>query len=175
MINKPTDAVYWKKKATVTLDKMIKNLWDGEKFITRKINTFETNPDSKSLMSYLPLILGKRLPENIRTKMISDLKQKNYLLTDYGLASESPDSKLYEKEGYWRGPIWAPTTLIIVEGLNECGEEKLAKEIARKFCDMCNKSGFAENFNSLTGEPLRDPAYTWTTSTFMVLAHEYLN
>ncbi|HET6557254.1 MAG TPA: trehalase family glycosidase [Prolixibacteraceae bacterium] len=174
-LNKPEDAVYWKEKANSTLDKMIKNLWDGEKFITRNVKTFETNKESKSLMSYLPILLGKRLPENIRTKMINDLKQKDYLITDFGPATESPSSKLYEDDGYWRGPIWAPTTLILIEGLNRCGEEQLAKEIARKFCDMCNKSGFAENFDSLTGAPLRDPAYTWTTSVFMVLANEYVN
>lgn len=32
----------------------------------------------------------------------------------------------------------------------------------------------AENFDALTGKPLRDQAYTWTASVFLVLAHEYL-
>jgi len=46
--------------------------------------------------------------------------------------------------------------------------------VARRFCDLAKQSGFAENYNARTGEPLRDHAYTWTSSVFLILAHEYL-
>lgn len=39
---------------------------------------------------------------------------------------------------------------------------------------MVSKNGFAENFNALTGEGLRDLAYTWTASVAIVLVKEYL-
>ena len=35
--------------------------------------------------------------------------------------------------------------------------------------------GFAENFNALTGEGLRDLAYTWTASVAMILVSDYLS
>lgn len=35
--------------------------------------------------------------------------------------------------------------------------------------------GFAENYNAVTGESLRDRAYTWTSSGVFILAEEYLN
>lgn len=63
---------------------------------------------------------------------------------------------------------------VVIDGLKQCGEVELAKEIAKRFCDTCMKSGFAENFDALTGEALRDVSYTWTSSVFLVLAHEYL-
>ena len=108
--------------------------------------------------------------------MIKDLKEPGFLVTNFGPATESPTSTLYDSspDAYWRGAIWAPSTLIVIEGLKKCGEDDYAKEIAKRFCDLCSKEGFAENFNALTGAPLRDPAYTWTTSVFLVLAHEYL-
>ena len=106
--------------------------------------------------------------------MKKNLTEGGYL-TRWGLATESINSPLYRDDGYWLGPIWAPTTLIIADGFKKAGQEELAKEIARKFCDLCVKSGFAENFNAKTGEPLRDSAYTWTASVFLILAHEYLN
>lgn len=34
---------------------------------------------------------------------------------------------------------------------------------------------FAENYNAVTGEGLRDRAYTWTSSGVFILAEEYLN
>lgn len=64
--------------------------------------------------------------------------------------------------------------MIIVDGLTSIGEIYLAREISRRFCTMVAKSGMAENFNSLTGEGLCDPAHSWTASVFLILAHEYL-
>ena len=168
------EALKWSNKSKEMLDKLIEVFWNGDKFVTRKTSSHTINDRSKSLMSYLPVVLGKRLPKYIRDKMISDLKKEGYLLTPYGLASESPKSSLYEYDGYWRGPIWAPTTLIVIDGLKECGEIELARKIAKRFCDTCMKSGFAENFDALTGRALRDVSYTWTSSVFLVLAHEYL-
>ena len=36
------------------------------------------------------------------------------------------------------------------------------------------RSGMAENYDAITGDGLRDRAYTWTSSVFLILAHEYL-
>ena len=36
-------------------------------------------------------------------------------LTENGLATEMPKSNKYESNGYWRGPIWAPTTYLLVD------------------------------------------------------------
>lgn len=173
-LGKVKEADNWKIKADTTLKKMLASFWNGEKFISKNAISGKHNEDSQNLMSYLPIILGERLPVNIRKKMIADLKKPGYLVTPYGIASESPQSKLYEADGYWRGPIWAPTTLLIIDGLKSLKEDAFAAELAKRFCNTCNKSGFAENFNALTGEALRDPAYTWTSSVFLILAHDYL-
>jgi glycogen debranching enzyme len=79
---------------------------------------------------------------------------------------------LYEPDGYWRGPIWAPSTHIIYDGLRQLGEHDRALEVARRFCETCRTSGLPENFDALTGAPLRDKAYTWTASVFLLLAHD---
>jgi hypothetical protein len=64
--------------------------------------------------------------------------------------------------------------MILVDGLRAAGEGELAGDIARRFCRLCEKSGFAENFDAVTGAPLRDRGYTWTSSVFLVLANRYL-
>jgi putative isomerase len=173
-LGKQKDAAYWNRKADTTLNKMIANFWDGEKFVSKNALSGKVNQDSKSLMAYLPLLVGNRLPKAIRDKMIGDLKRPGNFATEHGLASESPQSKLYGADSYWRGPVWAPTTLLIIDGLNSLGEKDFAHQLAERFCNTCEKNGFAENFDALTGQPLRDPAYTWTSSTFLILAHQYL-
>ena len=67
-------------------------------------------------------------------------------ITDWGPATESPRSSYYEDDGYWRGPIWAPTTYLLWDGLRRQGEGALAREIAQRFCALANAHGMAENF-----------------------------
>lgn len=47
---------------------------------------------------------------------------------------------------------------------------ELADAISARFRARCEKSGFAENFDARTGEGLRDRAYTWTASAYLILA-----
>ena len=65
--------------------------------------------------------------------------------------------------------------MLLVDGLEQCGESDFAKEISRRFADMVCMSGFAENFDAITGEGLCDLAYTWTASVAVVLAKDYLS
>ena len=45
--------------------------------------------------------------------------------------------------------------------------------MSRRFRKLCEKSGFAENFDAATGEGLRDRAYTWTASAYLLLAADF--
>ena len=53
------------------------------------------------------------------------------------LAADEPG---YDPEGgYWKGSVWAPTNAMVVLGLERCGEDDLAKEIALNHIDMVAK------------------------------------
>ena len=54
------------------------------------------------------------------------------------------------------------------------GEIDAARTIAARFCRAVAQSGCAENFDARTGAGLRDRAYTWTASVFLIFAREYL-
>ena len=168
-------AADWDERAEGLLQRLIEHSWDGERFVVYQSGTHAVSPRGDSLYPYLPLALGRLLPKEIFDKMAGDLKQPGRFLTEHGLATESVASPCYESDGYWRGPIWAPPTLLIAMGLRDGGEEAFARELARRFCDMCAESGFSENFDALTGEALRDPAYTWTAAVFIVLSLDYVS
>ncbi|MBE0699124.1 MAG: hypothetical protein IH586_19565, partial [Anaerolineaceae bacterium] len=167
------EAESWQRRAEELFQNTLAHFWQGDHFVAMRSGDHLVG-DTESLFLYLPLILGKRLPTDVRREMIQGLTRPGRFITQYGLATESPESANYNPDGYWRGPIWAPSTLIIVEGLAACGEFDLARSLARKFCDLCATNGFAENFDALTGVGLRDRAYTWTASVFLILGHEYL-
>lgn len=42
-----------------------------------------------------------------------------------------------------------------------------------RFRALCERSGFVENFDARSGAGLRDRAYTWTASVYLVFAHDY--
>jgi putative isomerase len=171
--NNMEEAESWQRRSEELLQKMLAHFWQGDHFVAMRAGDHLV-ADTESLFLYLPLILGNRLPGGIRRELINGLTRSGRFLTHYGLATESPNSPHYQPDGYWRGPIWAPSTLLLVEGLAACGEVDLAREIARRFCDLCAQNGFAENFDALTGEGLRDRAYTWTSSVFLILGRDYL-
>ena len=91
-------------------------------------------------------------------------------VTANGPATQLTDSDEYEDDGYWRGPIWAPSTVLIEDGLRRSGHLEAAETISRRFRLLCERSGFAENFDAISGEGLRDRAYTWTASAYLLLA-----
>ena len=132
---------------------------------------YEANPTS--LLSLMPLVLGDLLPAHIREKPVEVLKRD--FLTDNGLATEMPASPKYEPDGYWRGPIWAPTTYLLVDGLRRGGYAELAGEIAYRYCRMSCERAFGnyENFDALTGVGRRAPGYTWAASVYLMFHREY--
>ncbi len=128
---------------------------------------------AESPILFTPLMLGDRLPEKIRNVMIGELKAKKYI-TPFGLASEEPDSRYYDAEGFFRGPVWFTMTLTTIEGLIQCHEEEMAQDLVIKYCDLVKNGGCAECYNAQTGEPLNNKGYVSTAGTFLFLAHDYL-
>jgi hypothetical protein len=51
----------------------------------------------------------------------------------------------------------------------------LARELKLRYCQMAARSGMAENYDAVSGRALRDPAYTWSASVFLIFAHQLLH
>lgn len=159
------DQKAWAATADDLLSAVMDQLWDGEQFVA---TTTGGDPvRTQSLLNSLPIILGADLPAEVSEKLAARLRGH---LTTWGLATEPVSSPEYRDDGYWRGPIWAPSTVLIEDGLRRAGHVELADDIAIRFLALCEKSGFAENFDAVTGEGLRDRAYTWTASAYLLLA-----
>jgi putative isomerase len=169
-LGRPAEAHQWKQQSNQLLERMLQRFWRDGAFVA--IHVTDGRPiRSQSLLLDMPIILGTRLPASVQAKLIADIR-KRASESSFGLASEPENSPLYAADGYWRGPIWAPSTMIVTAGLDEMGEHTLSDSLKERFCRMAQKSGMAENFDAQTGDALRDTAYTWTSSVFLVFAHE---
>ncbi len=170
-LGRDDEARQWKTRADGLLRKMLDHFWKGDRFVALRAGSHEVI-ESESLFLFLPIVLGKRLHEDVRSRLVAGLKAENRFLTEHGLATESVSSPLYQPHGYWRGPIWGAPTMLIADGLDGVGERAFARDLRRRFCNMVAQNGIAENYDAITGEGLCERGFTWTASIFLSLAHE---
>ncbi|MFJ8085242.1 amylo-alpha-1,6-glucosidase [Streptomyces sp. NPDC096205] len=168
-LDMPDEARRWTRTARATQEAMLDQLWTGDRFVAQGVGSGDTW-HSRSLLDLVPIVLGEHLPDEISGVLAERIEAH---LTPYGLATELPTSPHYLADGYWRGPIWAPATVLIEDGLRRAGHHALADEISARFRALCETHGFAENFDALTGKGLRDRAYTWTASSYLLLAEAH--
>jgi len=166
LAGKPDAGPSWRADADRMLRAMLDQLWTNGRFAARMVESGR-NRSGSSLLELMPVVLGDALPREVHSALAHRVREH---LTPHGLATELPSSPHYEADGYWRGPVWAPATVLIEDGLRRAGHTHLADEISHRFRRLCETSGFAENFDALTGEGQRDRAYTWTASGYLILA-----
>ncbi|MFR0357484.1 amylo-alpha-1,6-glucosidase [Streptomyces sediminimaris] len=163
------EARRWTSLAEETQSALLDQLWNGDRFLTRGVATGRSW-SSASLLDLMPIVLGEHLPDEIGSTLADRIKAH---MTPYGLSTELTTSPHYLADGYWRGPIWAPVTVLVEDGLRRAGHHRLADDISARFRALCETHGFAENFDALTGTGLRDRAYTWTASSYLLLAEAH--
>lgn len=162
------DAETWRTEAQRVQRALMSQLHDGQGFFAIAPLSGRRS-STTSLLVNMPIVLGDLLTAADTSRVAAAIRRH---LTEWGLATEPVDSPHYESDGYWRGPIWAPSTLLIEDGLRRAGAIALADEISASFRRLCETSGFAENFDAVSGEGLRDRAYTWTASVYLILARD---
>ncbi len=168
-----SEAEKWKEKGEDLLSKLLAYFVKDDRFEAVKVPEMEVVP-SDSLILYLPLILGERLPKKLRENLLSGLLKKGHLAGSWGFASEPLDSPLFEEDGYWRGAVWPSADMILIDALRQCGKGEEARFYAERFCRVCAEKGFYENYSALDGRGLRDHGFTWTASVFLILLRDYL-
>jgi len=166
----------WKARADAMLEKMLSFFWNGEQFTARTNESHEW-VDCGTIMAFIPLLLGKRLPQEMIDKMADALSREGVWLTPYGLAGERLDSDHYHETGWSAGPILAPAQLLVVLGLRASGKDELAKEIAMRYCRALVKAGFPMVLNAKTGGDVSEGRWStrypnrmaWTAMVFLLL------
>lgn len=163
-----TDAAMWKARATDLQKKMLEHFWTGDRLVA-KLSTSHKIVESESLLVRLPLVLGKRLPKEVQDWLIGELSAEGRFLCEHGYASEALTSPKHKTLGYWRGNIWPATILIVVDALQQVGQQKLAASVIERFLKLVRDHGDYENYDARTGAGQFDHPLAWTACNVLIL------
>jgi hypothetical protein len=141
-LGKKDEGDRWLARSTELLDKMIKTFWNGSKFVCRIDGTHEI-VDTESIAVYQPIILGKRLPEEIINKIADTVGDPEKFLMPNGIASESQQSEFYDVTtgAFMLGMLLAPVQLMMSVGLYQAGRKDVALKNIRAWCEMTLTAG----------------------------------
>ena len=176
---------YWFRRAHYVLDYLIQTLWDGEQFL-EYLPREKTFYKCGSIVQLQPIMLGKRLPEEIRSTLVKRLTDPEEYMTDYGVASEHLKSDKVVMRAFTRGAVIAPTELFLIKGMRDAGYETEARELCVRYLNALLHQGLALGIHPYRVEPalgneiareasamsVGHPFSSWVGSVFLLLAED---
>jgi len=180
-IGKPENVcTMWEDKSRSLIMKIPEKFWDGTKWFAFNAKTGQRS-DSSTLALFCTLVLGDRLPQDVIDKSIKFMYGPDGFDTPYGLATEGLTSD-YFRHGFTMGSVMTPGMFLGVLALEACGRSDLAKDAAKKYCDVLCKHGMFHINNALNGK--EDKTLTafgeqglfwsaWASSCYFWLADTY--
>jgi glycogen debranching enzyme len=140
----------------------MESLWSDEHCqylcLDRAVGTLINSPSIGGLLAAFAPISESRA--RLLAERISTLSES----CSYLVPSHPPSAPQFEPLRYWRGPVWLIVNYMIADGLLIAGETKMASRIKRDCLELINKSGFAEYYGPINGEPCGGGSFTWTAA-----------
>ncbi len=147
-------------------------LWDeftnqyySRDFITHKLLK------QPSVATLLPLYAGTISKERA-AKLVRLIEDENNFGPAYPLPSVPVHSEWFQPMKYWQGPTWININWLVIDGLKRYGYHDHASALTDLTLELVEKSGFAEYFDPITGEPLGTDNFSWTAALTIDLLKE---
>jgi hypothetical protein len=142
----------------------LEELWDdytnqyySRDFITHRLLKIPT------VGSLLPLYAGTISKERAAS-LVKMLENEHIFGTAYPVPSVPANSFWFQPKLYWQGPTWVNINWLIIDGLKRYGYHDHAEALKESTLEMITKSGCAEYFDPLNGEPAGATNFSWTAA-----------
>jgi glycogen debranching enzyme len=140
----------------------LETLWsDDHGQYLNKDRTTDELIDSASIGGILPVFAA--IPP-LRAEEIARTIERQSGHIGFVVPSHDPADSRFEAKRYWRGPVWLVTNYMIADGLRREGEDEVADHIVRSSLELITRSGFAEYYDPVTGDPCGGGRFTWTAA-----------
>ena len=126
--------------------------------------------------AYTPLWTGVAKPEQVEL-MMPTLLDSTKFSTYIPFPTVAADNPKYNPKGYWRGPIWLDQTYFAIKGLRNYGYSELADnytiQVFERLKGLKEDAPIHENYGTHTGELLKAPHFSWSSSHLLMMYDEY--
>ncbi len=120
--------------------------------------------DSPSVGGLLPVFADV---SQDRAAAIAATIEKEAARAQFIVPSHSIFDPRVDVKRYWRGPVWLVVNYMIANGLERAGRSATADRIIKSSLDLIARSGFAEYYDPIDGEPLGGKTFTWTAAVVL--------
>ena len=121
----------WYMESQALKKTLVEELWDKEKFLCRGAISGKKY-ECGSLLTYVPIILGKRLENEIIEKLEKTICDENSFLSARGLVSECLSSEYYDAAIPGSGTVETALQYLIVSGFVDAGKRLVAEAVANR-------------------------------------------
>ena len=148
---------------------VVRDMWDeaGGHFVTlyKDAEGVQRAAEAETVQSLFPLLLPE-LPSNITAALLANLRNESKFWLPFPLPSTAADAAAFNPvfssaiDLMWRGPTWAYTNWLVMEGLwqqhqaGSCGDVDcgaLAGTVLDRWLALYEQSGVWEMYNPITG------------------------
>ncbi len=161
----------WNAKRQQMLDGLTEKMWDGEHFCALVPYTHERYY-SNSIVHYIPLVLGARLPKEMIDKMVEELLDTTTFNSPYGLALEKMTSKDFSPEFHTigKGGIVPPPMIYICTGLSETHRRDALEQLATTYLDTLIDKRFAFTIDPRSGATSPFFGGSWPRVGYLIIS-----
>jgi len=135
-----------------------RRLWDKKRKFYFDLTVDNKQVPVKTVAAYWTLLAHIASPSQAKS-LVAELENPKTFGRPNAVPTLSADEPLYNPAGgYWRGSVWAPTTTMVIRGLEAYGYRDLANKIALQHLNLVanvhQKTGTIwENYSPETTEP----------------------
>lgn len=157
-------------------------MWDAEKGFYVDLTRDGRRAGVKTVAGFWTLIAGVA-PQDRAAALAAHLRNPRTFGTPHRAPTLAADEEGFDAEtgSYWRGAVWAPTTMMVVRGLERFGETELARDIAlehlRHVVDVFEATGTIwENYSptkAAPGRPAKGDFVGWSGIAPIAFLIEY--
>ncbi|HSH55765.1 MAG TPA: trehalase family glycosidase [Candidatus Limnocylindrales bacterium] len=142
----------------------LEKLWDefSNQYYSRDFITHNLL-QQPSVATLLPLYAGTVSKERA-DKLVHLIENEDGFGPAFPLPTVPVHSEWFKPMKYWQGPTWVNINWLVIDGLQRYGYKDHASALTDLTLEMVEKSGFAEYFDPITGEPLGTDNFSWTAA-----------
>jgi Trehalase len=133
-------------------------LWDKKRNFYFDLTVDGRHAPVKTIAAFWTLVARVASPKQAQL-LVEELKNPNTFGRPNAVPTLAADEPLYDPDGgYWKGSVWAPTTTMVIRGLEAYGYTGLARQIAVQHLNLVaavyKKTGTIwENYSPEKPEP----------------------